>query len=155
MATEISHGLGRHRWSQRRSSTNSWGLLIEMERFKYRAAQEDLGAVALVLLDLAKAFERVNFPLVWAWATHFCFPRKILRVVSISLWFGPGRRTSASQGKSCGCYVGTSSIRGECSSKDVWQSRSRPSLPSCQGPRGVACFGHKMLPSFEVEGLCG
>ena len=119
-----------HECERRGSSTNSWGSLIEMERFKKRAAQEDLGAVALVLLDLAKAFERVNFPLVWAWATHFYF-------------------------KSCGCSVGTSSIRGECSSKDVWRSRSRPSLPSCQGPCGVACFGHKMLPSFEVEGLCG
>ena len=53
---------------------------MEMERFKYRAEEEDLGAVALVL-DLAKAFERVSFPVVWAWATHFSFPRKILRVL--------------------------------------------------------------------------
>ena len=41
--------------------------------------EEDEGAVALVL-DLAKAFERVSLPVVWAWATHFSFPRKILRV---------------------------------------------------------------------------
>ena len=30
---------------------------------------------------LAKAFKRVSFPVVWAWATHFSFPRKILRVL--------------------------------------------------------------------------
>ena len=53
---------------------------MEMERFNGRAKAEDQGAVALVL-DLAKAFERVSFPVVWAWATHFCFPRKILRVL--------------------------------------------------------------------------
>ena len=41
---------------------------------------EEQGAVALVL-DLAKAFERVSLPVVWAWATHFSFPRKILRVL--------------------------------------------------------------------------
>ena len=28
--------------------------------------------------DLAKAFE---LPVVWAWATHFSFPRRILRVL--------------------------------------------------------------------------
>ena len=43
--------------------------------------QKNKGAVALVL-DLAKAFERVSLPVVWAWATHFSFPRKILRVLS-------------------------------------------------------------------------
>ena len=39
---------------------------------------EDQGAVALVL-DLTKAFERVSFLVVWAWATQFSFPRKTLR----------------------------------------------------------------------------
>ena len=58
-----------------------------------------------------------------------------------SLWCGLGRRTSASQGRSCDCCAGTFSTRGECSSKDVWRSRSRPSRPSCQGPSGVVvCF---------------
>ena len=42
-----------------------------MERFKYRAGEEELGAAALVL-DLAK---------VWAWATLFSCPSKILRVL--------------------------------------------------------------------------
>ena len=32
-----------------------WEILMEMERFKYRAGEGDVGAVALVL-DLAKAF---------------------------------------------------------------------------------------------------
>ena len=72
--------------------------LMVMERFKCRAREEDLGAMDLVL-DLAKAFERVSIPVVWAWATHSSFPRKILRVP-------------------CECYAGTFSIRGECSSKD-------------------------------------
>ena len=51
---------------------------MDMERFKYRAEDEDLGAVAV---DLAKAFERVSLPVVRAWATHFSFPKKILRVL--------------------------------------------------------------------------
>ena len=50
---------------------------MEMERFKYRAREEDQGAVALVL-DPAKAFERASLPVVWAWAQ---FSKKILRVL--------------------------------------------------------------------------
>ena len=30
-----------------------------------------------MVLDLAEAFERVCLPVVWAWATHFSFPRRI------------------------------------------------------------------------------
>ena len=41
-------------------------ILMKIERFKYRAGEEDQGAVALVL-DLAKALERVSLPGVWAW----------------------------------------------------------------------------------------
>ena len=55
-------------------------ILLVMERFKYQAGEKDQGMVALVL-DLAKAFERVSFLVVWAWATHFSFPRKILPVL--------------------------------------------------------------------------
>ena len=51
-----------------------------VERFKHRAGEEDPGAVDLVL-DLAKAFERVSLPVLWAWATHFNFLRKILRML--------------------------------------------------------------------------
>ena len=41
---------------------------MQMERFCGKAKEEDQGAVALVL-DLAKAFERVSLLEVWAWAT--------------------------------------------------------------------------------------
>ena len=57
-----------------------WEILIEMERFSGKAKEEYQGALALVL-DLAKAFERVSLPVVWAWATHVSFPRKILGVL--------------------------------------------------------------------------
>ena len=56
-------------------------ILMEMERFKYRAGEEDLGAGALVP-DVARAFDRVSLPVVWGWATHFSFPEKIVG----SLW---------------------------------------------------------------------
>ena len=57
-----------------------WEILLEMERFKYQAGGKDMGAIAPVW-DLAKAFELVSLPVVWAWATHFSFPMKILRVL--------------------------------------------------------------------------
>ena len=44
---------------------------MEMERFDGKATEQDQEALALVL-NLARAFER---------ATHFSFPRKILRVL--------------------------------------------------------------------------
>ena len=56
-----------------------WEVLMEMERFVGKAKEGEQGAVALVL-DLAKAFERVSLPVVWEWATHFSFTRKILRL---------------------------------------------------------------------------
>ena len=59
-----------------------WEVLMGMGRLNGRATAEDRGAVALVL-NLAKAFERVSLPVVWAWATHFSFPRKILRVLCV------------------------------------------------------------------------
>ena len=67
---------GRNRGAQR----TVWEVLMEMERFIGKAKAEDQGAVALVL-DLAKALERVRLLVVWARATHFCFPRKTLRVL--------------------------------------------------------------------------
>ena len=54
-----------------------WEVLMGMERFNGKAKEQDQGALALVL-DLAKAFERVSFPVVWAWATHFCFTKNDL-----------------------------------------------------------------------------
>ena len=56
-----------------------WEVLLEMERFDGKAKAEDQGAVALVL-NLAKPFERVSLPVVWVWATHFSFSRKISQV---------------------------------------------------------------------------
>ena len=50
-----------------------------IERFNGKAKEDDQGAVALVL-DLAKAFERVSLRIVWALATHISFPTKILQV---------------------------------------------------------------------------
>ena len=38
---------------------------MEMEWFEYRAGEEDLGAVVLVM-DLAKAFDQVSLKVVWA-----------------------------------------------------------------------------------------
>ena len=58
----------------------AWEILLEMERFNGKAKEEDQGALALVL-DLAKALERVSLPVVWAWATHFSFPKEVLRVL--------------------------------------------------------------------------
>ena len=57
-----------------------WEILMKMERFDGKAKEEDQRAVALVL-DLAKAFGRVSRPVVWEWAAHVSFPRKILRVL--------------------------------------------------------------------------
>ena len=50
----------------------------EVAKWQNQAGEKDQGAVALVM-DLAKAFERVS--LLVAWATHFSIQRKILRVL--------------------------------------------------------------------------
>ena len=55
-------------------------LWMEMERFHGKAKERDQGAVVLVL-DQTKTFERVSLFVVWTRATHFSFPRKILRVL--------------------------------------------------------------------------
>ena len=57
---------------------------MEMERFDWKAKEGEQGGGGGgggLVLDLAKAFERVSLPVVWAWATHFSFPKKILRVL--------------------------------------------------------------------------
>ena len=54
-----------------------WENLLEMDKFKYQAGEKDQGAIALVL-DLAKAFERVSLAVVWAWAMHFNFSKEDL-----------------------------------------------------------------------------
>ena len=76
MAAEASCGVGRHRWQKWRSPTNGVEILMEMERFNGKAKEGEQGAVALVL-DLAKAFEKVGLPMVWALATNLLqFPKK-------------------------------------------------------------------------------
>ena len=57
-----------------------WEVLMETEKFHGKAKAEDQGAAALCL-DLAKAFERVSLPVVWAWATHFSFSTQVLRLL--------------------------------------------------------------------------
>ena len=42
--------------------------------------EREQGAMAMVV-DLATAFELVSRTVVWPWATHFKFPRQILRVL--------------------------------------------------------------------------
>ena len=42
---------------------------------KIQSKGRRLGCSGLVLY-LAKAFERVSLPVVWAWATHFSFPKE-------------------------------------------------------------------------------
>ena len=71
---------------------------------------------------------------------------------SLGLGSEPGEGLRAGQ-SSCGVGLGGAhqlpkedlasavrvflSIRGECSSKDVWRSRSRPKRPFCEGQSGV------------------
>ena len=55
-------------------------LCWRWKRVNHRAGQIDQGTVALIL-DLAKAIERVSLSVEWAGATHFDFRRKILRVL--------------------------------------------------------------------------
>ena len=55
-----------------------WETLLQKGRFVHRAGEKDQGAITLVL-DLAEVIERVSLTVVWAWATHFNFSRKILR----------------------------------------------------------------------------
>ena len=77
-----------------------WEVLMEMERFNGKAKAEDQGAVALVQ----------------TWRRHSS--------ESALLWSGPGRRTSASQGRSCGCCVATLSTRGGYSSRMCGRARA-------------------------------
>ena len=76
VAAEIPRGWGRHGWSKRGSSTNGVGKIDGNGKFYGIDKEEDQGAVALVP-DLSKAFERVSLLVVWAWATHFTFTRKV------------------------------------------------------------------------------
>ena len=112
----------------------------EMERFKYRAGEEELDAVALVL-DLVKAFERVSLPVVWP---HFSFPRKMLRV--LCGYFEHQRRVQFE-----GCVVELLLTITAILPRSKW---------SCLLLRFVlqdalSEVTHIYLPTSEVECLCG
>ena len=64
-----------------------WEILMEMKIFNGNAKEKDQGAVALVL-DSAKAFERVSLLVVWTWATHFRVPKEDL-ASALRLFRGP------------------------------------------------------------------
>ena len=81
-----------------------------------------------MVLDLAKAFERVSLPVV-------C---------------GPGRRISIFPGRFCGCHAGTSSTSSVLSLKDAWRSRSRPSRPFSQDPKW-SCLLLRVLQDALIE----
>ena len=83
---------------------------MEVKRFNGKAKEEDQGAVALVL-DPAKAFERVSLPVVWA-ATHFSFPRKVLRV--LCGYFECGRTALDHHGPLAGVEVELLASYGLC-----------------------------------------
>ena len=117
------------------------GILMEMVRFNGRAKAEEHGAVAVVL-DLAKAFERVSLPVVWAWATHFSFPRKILWVL-------------------CGYFEHQGRVQFEGCAAEPLRTITGI-LPgskwSCLQLRTVlqdALSEFPNIPSFEDEGFCG
>ena len=99
-----------------------WENMLEMESFKYRE-------------DLAKAFERVSPPVVWAWATHFSFPRKVLRV--LCGYFEHQRREQFEGYVAEPLQTITAILPGS-----KW---------SCLLLRSVL---HENLPLFEPEGFC-
>ena len=53
-----------------------WEILLKMEKFKCQAGEKDQGAIALVL-DLAKAFERVSLPVAWIWSDALRFSQEV------------------------------------------------------------------------------
>ena len=118
-----------------------WEILMEMKRFDGKAKEEDQGTVALVL-ELAKAFERVSFPVVWAWATHCSFPRKILRVLC-----GYFEHQSRRRAQFKGCVLESLRTITEILPGSKWSRLLlRVVMPDA---------GHKLLPSVKNEGFCG
>ena len=79
MAAHISYRMGCYWWTQWRSSAYSVGNIVGNREVPIPGLRKDQGVT--LFLDLVKAIERVSLLVVWAWATHFSFPRKILRVL--------------------------------------------------------------------------
>ena len=117
-------------------------FLTEMDKFNGRANAEEQGAVALVL-DLAMASERVSLPVVRACATHFSYPRKILRV--LCGYFEHQRRVQFQ-----GCVAEPLTTISAILLGSKW---------SCSLVRIVLQDAlsevTKIFPPFEVEGFCG
>ena len=84
----------------------AWEKLLDMEKYNYNEEEVDQGAVTLVV-DLAKAFAKVQLKVVCAWALHSGFTQKLFEH-----------------------FVRTMRINEGYSSKDVWQIRCRPLQPS-------------------------
>ena len=85
---------------------------MDMERVDGTAKEEYQGAVALVL-DFREGVRAGQSSRGVGLGDALQLPKEFL---AGALWVLP-------------------STRGECSSKDVWRSRSGPSRPSCQGPK--------------------
>ena len=94
-----------------------WEILMDMEKSKHRAGEEDSGSGGLG-----------------------SGPGEGLRARRRPCGLGLGDASQLPMDDLAGASVGILSTRGDCSSKDVWRSRSRPSRLSCQGRSGVACF---------------
>ena len=126
VTAEVSDLIGTLPMADMEELNEQFGKFVKvMERFKYRAGEEDLGAAALVL-EMTKALERVSLLVVWAWAPHFNFPRKILRFA----------------------FVGILNTRGRVQFEGrVRRSRSRPSRPFLSGSKW-SCL---LLPRIVLQ----
>ena len=111
-------------WSKRRSSTNRMGNIDGDEKIQWQRKKV-----------------KVRQRWFWTWRRH--------RSGSVSLWSGLGQRTS--QERSCERCAGISSTRGVYTSKDVWQSRSRPSRPSCQDSKWSCLLLRRVLQDSLSE----
>ena len=109
---------------------------MEMERSEFSAGEEDLGAVAFGLGEGARAGQS-------AWATHFSFPRKTLRVLCGYL---EHQRASAVR-RTCG---------GAAPDYHGYLARVEVELlASMDRVAGRTERSYKKLPSVDVEGFCG
>ena len=55
--------------------------MLEMETLDLKFGQDSKGATTLVV-DFAKAFEKVQLSVVWQWAKQIDHPHRVLRVLS-------------------------------------------------------------------------
>ena len=107
--------VGLYRWKHCRNKRNSLGSFVGREQYNSNVEEMDQVA-AILVVDLAKAFENVQLNVVWAWAMHFCFLQIIILVF-------------------CGYFSG---ISVGCFLKDVWQMLFRP-RPSYLARNGRFC----------------